>query len=121
MNPERICQDSDWILAASGQAARWQQLSISLVLKRVASQFTCRAYASLDGHWSHDLYNLNTREIFTSFFFSPSTRGLCRMKMLPVVILAKYYSSAWSAVSERPNLTVRLVSQMSQLERVTPF
>ena len=41
--------------------------------------------------------------------------------MLPVVILAKYYSSTWSAVSERPNLNVRLVSQMSQLERITPF
>ena len=33
----------------------------------------------------------------------------------------KYYSSTWSAVSERPNLNARLVSQMSQLERVTPF
>ena len=48
-------------------------------------------------------------------------RGLCRMKMLPVVILAKYYSSTRSAVSERPNLNVQLVSQMSQLERATHF
>ena len=46
-----------------------------------------------------------------------SHRGVCRMKMLPVVILAKYYSSALSAVSKRPNLNARLVSQMSQLER----
>ena len=29
-------------------------------------------------------------------------RGLCRMKMLPVMILANYHSSARSAVSERP-------------------
>ena len=35
---------------------------------------------------------------------------VCRMKMLPVVILAKYYSSTWSAVSERPNLNEWLVS-----------
>ena len=35
--------------------------------------------------------------------------------MLPVVILAKYYSSTWSAVSERPNLNVRLVFECSVL------
>ena len=38
-------------------------------------------------------------------------RGLCRMKMLPVMILANYHSSARSAVSERPNSSARLVSQ----------
>ena len=38
-------------------------------------------------------------------------RGLYRMKMLPVMILAKYHSSARSAVSERPNSSTRLVSQ----------
>ena len=48
-------------------------------------------------------------------------RGLCRMKMLPVIILAKYYSSTWSAVSERPNLNARLVSQMSQPEPRNSF
>ena len=37
--------------------------------------------------------------------------GLCRMKMLPVMILAKYLSSARSAVSERPNSNARLISQ----------
>ena len=39
------------------------------------------------------------------------SRGLCRMKMLPVMILANYHSSTRSAVSERPNLSARLVSQ----------
>ena len=38
-------------------------------------------------------------------------RGLCRMKMLPVMILANYHSSARSAVSERSNSSARLVSQ----------
>ena len=38
-------------------------------------------------------------------------RGLCRMKMLPVMILAKYHSSAWSVVSERSNSSARLISQ----------
>ena len=33
-------------------------------------------------------------------------RGLCRMKMLPVMILANYHSSARSAVSERPNESI---------------
>ena len=37
------------------------------------------------------------------------------MKMSPVVILAKYYPSARSAVSERPNLNARLVSQCPNL------
>ena len=37
--------------------------------------------------------------------------GLCRMKMLPVMILAKYHSTARSAVSEHPNSSARLVSQ----------
>ena len=41
--------------------------------------------------------------------------------MLPVVILAKYYSSTQSAVSERPNLNARLVFQMSQHEHMTRF
>ena len=36
---------------------------------------------------------------------------LCRMKMLPVMILAKYHSSARSAVSESSNSSARLVSQ----------
>ena len=31
------------------------------------------------------------------------------MKMLPVMILAKYHSNARSAVSERPNLSARLI------------
>ena len=38
------------------------------------------------------------------------------MKMLPVVILAKDYSSARSAVSERPNLNARLVFECSVLQ-----
>ena len=42
---------------------------------------------------------------------TPVPRGLCRMKMLPVMILAKYHSSARSAVSERfgslPNFPTR--------------
>ena len=37
--------------------------------------------------------------------------SLCRMKMLPVVILASYQSSMRSDVSERPNSSARLISQ----------
>ena len=37
-------------------------------------------------------------------------RDLSRMKILPVVIVAKYLSSVQSAVSERPNSSTRLVS-----------
>ena len=59
------------------------------------------------------------RSAFTSFgnlsqfqFYNrDASRGLCRMKMLPVMILANYHSSARSAVSERPNSSARLVSQ----------
>ena len=40
-----------------------------------------------------------------------SSSVLCRMKMLPVMISAKYHSSARSAVSESPNSSARLVSQ----------
>ena len=36
---------------------------------------------------------------------------LCRMKMLPVMILAKCHSRARSAVSERSNSSARLVSR----------
>ena len=36
--------------------------------------------------------------------------------MLPVVILAKYYSNAQSAVSERPNSSARLVFERSVLQ-----
>ena len=43
------------------------------------------------------------------------------MKMLPVIILAKYHSGARSVVSERPNSSARLVFPMSQLERTTRF
>ena len=52
---------------------------------------------------------------FLSLAVSPS-RGLCRMKMLPVMILANYHSSARSAVSERPNPSARLVFPMFQVE-----
>ena len=41
----------------------------------------------------------------------PGLSVLCRMKMLPVMILAKYHSSARSAVSESSNSSARLVSQ----------
>ena len=50
-----------------------------------------------------------------------SIRGLCRMKMLPVMILANYHSSARSAVLERPNSSARLVFPMFQVERATCF
>ena len=43
-------------------------------------------------------------------------RALCMMKMAPVVILAKYYLSARSAVSERPNLNARLIFEPSVLQ-----
>ena len=46
-----------------------------------------------------------------SITFEASNRGLCRMKMLPVMILANYHSSVRSAVSERPNSSARLVSR----------
>ena len=46
-----------------------------------------------------------------AFWAIHCARGLCRMKMLPVMILANYHSSARSAVSERPNSSARLVSQ----------
>ena len=42
---------------------------------------------------------------------SAGHRGIRRMKMLPVVILAKCYSSVWSTVLERLNSSDRLVSQ----------
>ena len=51
-----------------------------------------------------------------SFFLSNNLsqcEGLCRMKMFPVVILAKYHASAQSAVSEIPNSNVQLVFDRS--------
>ena len=44
-------------------------------------------------------------------FFARGDSVLCRIKMLPVMISAKYHSSARSAVSESPNSSARLVSQ----------
>ena len=84
--------------------------------------------------WAHDIYRYNGRWLIESPHLYPSiytilwalkleyyilrqlhiplrTRGLCSMKMLPVMILANYHSSARSAVSERPNSSARLVSQ----------
>ena len=53
----------------------------------------------------------NYPPIFRPRISDAPCRGLCRMKMLPVMILANYHSSARSAVSERPNSSARLVSQ----------
>ena len=47
--------------------------------------------------------------------------GLCRMTMLPVVILAKYHSSSRLAVSERPQLGRASRFLMPQLEHATRF
>ena len=52
---------------------------------------------------------------------SRTCSGLCRMKMFPVMILAKYHLSARSAVSEHRNSSARLVFPMFPVERATRF
>ena len=57
--------------------------------------------------WSHEQYI----PYCIIYFHWLCSSVLCRMKMLPVMILVKYHSSARSAVSESPNSSARLVSQ----------
>ena len=69
-----------------------------------AIPFRCRSFRLVFGVREHSHFLLHQQR-------SVQYRGLCRMKMLPVMILANYHSSARSAVLERPNSSARLVSQ----------